>query len=127
MFLELEHGSCFVKRREPLAESEVRNVMLEAGVQTADDVLDEIVAGDRRVEVAEAISHGFHARAVCEHRYVALDKALKFCVEVDDACVLVRPEQITDAALERVRGVVIGGDGDEEVGGDAIVKPREMA
>ena len=41
-----------MKRREPLAESEVRNVMLEAGVQTADDVLDEIVAGDRRVEVA---------------------------------------------------------------------------
>ena len=101
--------------------------MLEAGVQTADDVLDEIVAGDRRVEVAEAISHGFHACAVCEHRHVALDKALKFCVEVDGARVLVRPEQITDAALERVRGVVIGGDGDEEVGGDAIVKPREMA
>ena len=42
-------------------------------------------------------------------------------------CILVRPEQITDAALERVRGVVIGGDSDEEVGGDAIVKPREMA
>ena len=52
MFLELKHGSRFVKRREPLAKSEVRNVMLEAGVQTADDVLDEIVAGDRRVEVA---------------------------------------------------------------------------
>lgn len=122
MFLKLKHGARLVKRRKPLAKGEVRNVVMKARVQTVDDVLDVVIAGDRRTEIVETISHGFHVHAVREHDHVPLDEALKFSIEVDVACVLVGPEQIMNAVQEGVRDVWRGG---EEVGGDAIVQPRD--
>lgn len=126
MLLKLEHGVCFVERREPLANGEVRNIVMDAWVQTVDDVLDEVVA---LLLIGEMRSPRRSAMASCacvhEHDLVALDEASKFSIEVDGVCVLVLPEQIMDAAREGVHGVFIGGNGGKKVGGDAIVKPLD--
>lgn len=99
--------------------------MVEAWVEAPDDVLHEVGVGDGRAEIAELIDHCLHLGALRQHGQIALEEGTKFRVEVDESRGSVVAEEIMNAPPQRVRRVVVGGDGGEEIRGKAIVEPGQ--
>jgi hypothetical protein len=98
---------------------------MQARVEAADDVVDEIFVVHRSTKTGKAIGHDLHAGAVVEDDEVALVEVAELSAEVDGAGVLVVAEEVADTTPDGVGGVGVLRDHGEELGGDTVVEPGD--
>jgi ketosteroid isomerase-like protein len=75
-------------------KGDVRDHMMETGVEAADDVVDEVFVRHRCAEAGKAIRHDLHAGAVVEDGEVALVEVAELGAEVDDAVSLLSRKRL---------------------------------